>query len=171
MYRSERARIYTPEERDWVDVALSQPHRRPAIKSNGEVAARGDDPRLGYALGRLCAHYKPMPLGEHLEQAGNDYGQLYRRAVAALGLEGSVPRDGPLGVPLTDEELKDRKEKENRKLKEANQELIAIDYRLKSRMHALCVLDFDPNPDHIEMLKYGLIMLDRHFSAARKGRA
>lgn len=157
------------EREEAMSVALQQPHRRPAINSLGGVAAQPDDRRLGYALGRLCAHYKPMPLGEHLEQAGNDYANLYRRAMAYLGLTRHIVVEGLApGEILSDAKLRERKELELRRLKEAESTLIRIDQRLKSRMHALCVLDRDASVNHIEMIKDGLIALDCHFRAERR---
>lgn len=157
------------EQADMMAVALAQPHRLAAVKINGEIAASPDDARLGTALGRLCAHHRPMPLAEHLELAGEDYAKLYRRAISFLGLTKHLPIEGlSPGEVLSDEDLQRRKELELKRLGEVEALLVSITPPLKSRMHCLCVLDMDPPNDHVAVIVYGLGALARYFKLEPK---
>ena len=161
MYRTERARVWTPEEREARSVALDQPHRRGS-----------DSPMSGFALGRFCLRHWA---DEGTQRDYCDIGERYARLIDVERLDrGERARQNAeldtYPEPRTVAEQMERRERSAAAVREAEDAIRQVDLSTVRILRSLAYDDHDL-PAWQEGRAYaGLYKLKIHFEGLDKKR-
>lgn len=159
--RPAQVRVEEAERRDALSVALAQPERRDAGSTADASEAGSPTSRLGEPLGRFCARQWPRDAdwADSMYRAGCAYDKIIRDSLIAMGLPYIGQAGGEGGEPLTDAQLRARKEVALANRKRADETLIRVHPRCARRMEALVYDKRDASPYDEGVLRNGLYAL------------
>lgn len=159
MSKIDRARVWTPEEREARSVVIDQPHRR------------GSDSLLsGFALGRFCLrHWRD----EGAQRDYCDVGERYARLIDVERLDLGLPARQNAEVntyplPRTIAEQWERRTKSAEAVREADDAMRAVDLSTIRIVRALVYDDLDLPVQQEGRAYNGLYKLKIHFEGLDK---
>ena len=106
---------------------------------------------------------------EQRAEAGNRFAQDIDADLLARGLKPRIYEQVFGGLPKTDDQIRDDREKKAKKRSEAEAEVRSVKYRAVSVMTDVCWGDMEPRQHDRDMIAHVLYRLALHYGLEKRG--